>query len=122
MNIVLWVLQIVLGAGFLYSGWLKAFQLDSARAAWSWVNDVPQGVVMGIGIAELLGVLGLILPMALRILPQLTPLAAMGLAAAACSGLVFHLLRGESNVWINIIFIVLAAIIADGRFRLLQGG
>lgn len=76
---------------------------------------------MGIGIAELLGVLGLILPMALRIQPQLTPLAAMGLAAAAGSGLVFHLLRGESNVWINILFIVLAIIIAIGRFRLLQG-
>ncbi|MBP2110424.1 DoxX family protein [Paenibacillus silagei] len=121
MNIVLWVLQIVLGAGFLYSGWLKAFQLDSARAAWSWVNDVPQGLVMGIGIAELLGVLGLILPMALRIQPQLTPLAAMGLAAAAGSGLVFHLLRGEPNVWINIIFIVLAVIITVGRFPLLQG-
>lgn len=66
--------------------------------------------------------LGLILPMALRILPQLTPIAAIGLAAAAGSGLVFHLLRGESNVWINIIFILLAVIIAAGRFRLLQGG
>ncbi|MFC6647785.1 DoxX family protein [Paenibacillus rhizoplanae] len=76
---------------------------------------------MGIGIAELLGVLGLILPMALRIQPQLTPLAAMGLTGAAGSGLVFHLLRGESNVWINILFIVLAIIIAIGRFRLLQG-
>ncbi|WP_372631396.1 DoxX family protein [Cohnella sp.] len=120
MNIVLWIVQIGLGVGFMYSGWLKVFQYESALSTWTWVNDIPQGLVMLVGIAELLGVLGLILPMALKIKPLLTPIAAVGLAAIACSGMIFHLLRGEYDIWINIVFTLSALLIAAGRFRLMR--
>jgi len=118
MKVVLWILQILLGAGFLYSGWLKAFQYETAKATWTWVADVPQGLVNFIGAVELLGVLGLILPTALRIKPILTPIAAVGLAVVSLSGGIFHLMRNESDVVINIVFLVLASAIAVGRFRL----
>ena len=79
---------------------------------------MPQGLVISIGIVELLGVLGLILPMALKIKPILTPIAALGLAAVSMFGGIFHLVRNESDIMINIIFMVLALFIAIGRFRL----
>ncbi|RXZ83084.1 DoxX family protein [Paenibacillaceae bacterium] len=121
MNIALWVVQGVLGIGFVYSGWLKAFQYKTALSTWSWVNDVPQGMVTLIGIIELIGVLGLILPMALKIKPILTPIAAVGLAAVSLFGGIFHLIRNESDILINLIFMVLALFIAFGRFKLKNG-
>lgn len=70
---------------FIYSGWLKAFQYNKARAEWGWVKDVPQWLVVFIGLAELLGAIALILPEALNVAPILTPIAATALAAVVLS-------------------------------------
>ena len=118
MNIALWVVQVVLGIGFTYSGWLKAFQQEAAQTSWSWVGDVPAELVTFIGIVELLGVIGLIVPHATKILPVLTPIAAIGLAVVVLSGGVFHLMRGEfGDVGINLMFLVLSLLVAVGRLK-----
>lgn len=80
MNIALWIVQGVAALGFVYSGWLKAFQYKKAKESWGWVKDVPKAFVVFIGLAELLGALGIILPHATNIAPVLTPIAATGLA------------------------------------------
>ncbi|WP_425430058.1 DoxX family protein [Cohnella massiliensis] len=46
MNAALWIVQGILALGFLYSGWMKAFQVEKARASWVWVKDVPKGFVL----------------------------------------------------------------------------
>lgn len=117
MNITLWIVQGLLAFGFMYSGWMKAFQHEKAKASWHWVNDVPKGLVSFIGIVELLGVLGLILPQALDIAPVLTPLAAAALAVVVLLGALFHVQRKEyRDIGVNIVFLVLALIVAIGRF------
>lgn len=117
MNIALWIVQGILALGFIYSGWLKAFQREKAKASWHWANDVAGGLVFWIGIAELIGALGLILPQATNIAPVLTPIAAIGLAAVVLFGAVFHLMRKESkDIGINIAFLALALFVAIGRF------
>ncbi|MEK3722522.1 DoxX family protein [Paenibacillus sp. FSL H8-0034] len=90
MNIAIWIVQGIVALGFIFSGWMKTFQYEKAKASWSWVKEVSRGVVSFIGIAELLGVLGLILPQATNIAPALTPLAAIVLFGA-----VFHIKRKE---------------------------
>lgn len=116
MNIVLWVLQVLLAAQFLFHGWLflspPANLVDILNAQFSPVFRVC------LGIAEVLAAIGLILPSATRILPWLTPLAAVGLMIVSGSASVFHLSRGETSSAITTaILFVIAAFVAYLRWR-----
>jgi uncharacterized membrane protein YphA (DoxX/SURF4 family) len=116
MNIALWVVQGILGLVFIFSGWMKAVQYDKAKASWLWVKEVPRGLVFFIGIVELIGALGLILPQAMNIAPVLTLIAAIGLAAIVLFGALFHAKRKEyQEIGVNIVFLVLAVFVAMGR-------
>ncbi|WP_340013920.1 DoxX family protein [Paenibacillus sp. FSL K6-1318] len=116
MNVTLWIVHIILAAGFVYSGWMKTIRIESSKKTWAWVNDVPKSLVVWIGIAELIGALGLVLPWALNITPVLTPIAAMALAVVTFLGMLFHIRRQEyRELGVNIFFIVLALIVAFGR-------
>ncbi|THF83484.1 DoxX family protein [Cohnella fermenti] len=115
MNIVLWIAQGLLAVGFLYSGWMKV-QVERARASWPWAREVPQRLVIFIGLAELLGAVGTIVPQATGIAPTLTPIAAACLAAIALLGALLHIRRQEyKDIGINIVFLALAAFVALGR-------
>ncbi|MCK0469839.1 DoxX family protein [Halalkalibacter sp. APA_J-10(15)] len=117
MNIALWIVQGLAALGFVYSGWLKAFQYEKAKASWGWVKDVPKTFVAFIGVAELVGAFGLILPQAMNIAPILTPIAATGLATVVLLGALFHVARKEyRDIGVNIVFFVLTAFIVIGRF------
>jgi uncharacterized membrane protein YphA (DoxX/SURF4 family) len=117
MNMALWIVQCILGVGFIFSGWMKAFQYEKAKESWPWANEVPRRLVFFIGIVELVGVIGLIAPQATNITPELTPLAAIGLAIVVLLGAIFHIARKEyKQIGVNIVFLVLAVIVAIGRF------
>ena len=93
MRIVLWILQVVLAALFMGHGWL--FIAPPAEMAALMDGHVPPAVRTFIGMAEVLGALGLIVPGMTRIVPWLTVLAAAGLMIVVGSATLFHLLRGE---------------------------
>lgn len=119
MNIALWIAQIVLAAIFLMAGNLKALQYDQALAMLPWVKDVPHGLVTFIGIAELLGAVGLLLPSLTRIQPRLTVVAALGIIVVMVMASGFHIMRGEyAGVGMNLLFAAVAGFIAYGRSRL----
>lgn len=81
MNVFLWIVQALLAAAFVMAGVMKSTQPKEKLAPkLPWVRDFSPATVRFIGIAELLGGLGLILPAATGIAPILTPLAATGLA------------------------------------------
>ena len=86
------VMQVVLAIFFLYGGLVKLVPLDSlpgaALIAWL-LSPLPKPFVYFTGISEMLGGLGLILPMYLRILPILTPLAAIGLIIEMIGATIF---------------------------------
>jgi hypothetical protein len=71
--------------------------------------------------AEVLGAVGLVLPMATGILPWLTPLAAIGLTVNVLMAAGFHIRLGE---WLNAIettlWAAIAGIIAIGRWNLID--
>ncbi|MBT5634252.1 MAG: DoxX family protein, partial [Gammaproteobacteria bacterium] len=80
MNTVLWIFQGILTFMFLMVGTMKLMQPKEKMAdKMGWVEDFSQGQIRVIGILEVLGALGLVLPMLTGILPILTPLAALGL-------------------------------------------
>lgn len=119
MNIALWVVQVILALMFLMAGSMKALQYDRAYATLPWVKDVPRPLVTFIGVAELLGGLGVILPAITGIAPYLTPLAAAGLATVMVLAAIFHTTRREpQSIVFNVILLALAAFVAYGRWLL----
>ncbi len=119
LHIVLWIAQIILGAIFLLAGFMKTSStINELSASLPWAAEVPEGVVRFIGIAELLGGIGLLLPSILRSKPVLTTWAAIGLVLVMLCAIVFHISRGEMNViGINISLMLIAFLIAWGRYK-----
>jgi uncharacterized membrane protein len=79
---------------------------------------MPEAMVRFIGISEILGGLGLLLPSALRIMPRLTPVAAGGLALVMVLATAFHVSRGEASVIpMNLVLMALAFFIVWGRSK-----
>ena len=119
LHITLWIAQVLLAAMFLMSGFMKLSQpIDQLSKMLPWAAQVPEALVRFIGVAEVFGALGLILPSLLRIRPRLTPIAAVGLALVMVFAVVFHISRGETGaIGMNFILIAIAAFIAWGRFK-----
>lgn len=119
MNILLWVLQSVLAGMFLMVGAMKLMQPKEKMAEkMGWVEDFSQTQVRVIGVLEVLGALGLILPMATGIMPFLTSYAAIGLCLVMMGAFMTHLRRNEIVPMgvMNIVLLALAAFVAFGRF------
>lgn len=118
MNVFLWVLQIVLALVFAMAGVMKSSQpKDKLVEKLPWVEDFSPATVRFIGVAELLGAVGLVLPAALDIAPILTPIAATGLAVVMVLAMLTHRRRREpSAIAFNAVLLVAALVIAWGRF------
>lgn len=121
MNTALWIVQALLAIAFLMAGAMKTFQPKEKLAEkMGWVEDFSQGQIRTIGILEILGALGLILPALTGILPWLTPLAAAALALTMVGGAWVHLRRKEyGNVVVNVVLLLLSLFVAYGRFVVL---
>ena len=118
MNIALWIAAGVLAAVFVSAGTLKLTQPKEKLAAnLAWVEDFSARTVKFIGLMEVLGAIGLILPAALHIAPILTPLAATGLAITMVLAAVVHARRKEPQlIVVNAVLFALAAFVAIMRF------
>jgi hypothetical protein len=117
LGAALWLAQILLAAAFLLVGYTHAFSpIAVAIARAPWAASLPVPLLRFIGVVELAGALGVILPAATRIQPRLTPLAAAGLATIMVLAIPFHLMRGEmKEIVINLVLGTLAAFVAWGR-------
>jgi uncharacterized membrane protein len=118
MNVFLWILQIVLAAMFALAGVQKSTQpKEKLVTRLPWVEDFSAGTVRLIGIVELLGAIGLVLPAALDIVPVLSPLAATGLAIVMALAVNTHRRRHEpSGMALTAALLVAALVVAWGRF------
>ena len=118
LNITLWIAQILLALFFLSGTIMKFMPIPKISAVMPWMGQLPPVEVRLLGIVDLLGALGLILPAALKIKPILTPWAAIGIIALMICAINFHISRGEASIiGANIFAIVIAVFIAWGRFR-----
>jgi uncharacterized membrane protein len=119
VNILLWVLQILLGIFFLGTGVNHFIVPPGLPAQMAWMYDLPLGLHLLSGAAEVLAGLGLILPGLTRIQTRLTPLAALGLVLVMVSAAAWHVTRNEfPNIFMNLILAGLAGFVAYGRWKL----
>ncbi|MFI7228721.1 DoxX family protein [Nonomuraea angiospora] len=124
LNGALWSLQALWGFFFAGSGFGKVLLYDealyaAAPRAVAWYAAVPQSLIVFIGVLEVLGGVGLILPAMTGVKPKLTPLAAAGLTLTMILAAGFHVMRGEYElVPANLLLGGVAAFIAVGRWKL----
>ena len=118
-NIAIWAGQIALAGLYRMGAWFHFLPPQEAAAMGAvWMTEVPIALPRFIGVMELLGMIGLILPAALRIMPQLTVWAAAGLLAIQALAIPFHMIRGEFEpLPFNLIYVALAVFVLWGRGR-----
>ncbi len=119
MNIVLWIIQALLALLFLFAGGTKLVLPIQVLNSMGSPNQVhlPGLLLKFIGLCEVLGALGLILPGLLRIRPGLTPLAAVGLSIIMIGAVVLTIIGdGLSAALAPLITVLLLAAVAYGRW------
>ena len=117
MNILLWIIQSLLSLLFIFAGVMK-FLMPVAEMQKGSPVVFPGWFFHFIGVCEVLGGLGLILPLLLRIKPGLTPLAAAGLGIITLGATVITIPAGVSMAIIPLVVCLLSFFVAFGRWRL----
>jgi uncharacterized membrane protein YphA (DoxX/SURF4 family) len=119
-NTWLWILTGFLAAIFLGTGLLK---LTTPRerlmeAGIGWTADFSQETIRLLGVAEVLGAIGLVLPALLDVLPILVPISASCLGAMMLGAMVVHARRGEflPDVLRTLALLVCCVVVAVYRF------
>jgi DoxX-like protein len=116
MTYVLWIIQGLLALLFLFTGGIK---LVLPLEVMTQQFPLPGWFLRFIGVAEVLGAIGLILPGLLGIRPGLTPLAASGLVVIMIGATVLTLVGGDVvSALIPLVVGLLSAFVAYGRWRL----
>jgi hypothetical protein len=117
LNVTLWIVQAVLAVAFGLAGVLKATQpREKLAKSLPWVQDVSDGTLRLIGVAEFAAALGLILPAVTGIAVWLTPLAACGIALIMVLAARLHARRKEPGaIATNVVLLALAVLVAWGR-------
>jgi hypothetical protein len=116
MRIALWVVQSLLAALFLFAGSSK-FMMPAAEMTRQMPVALPVWFIHFIGVCELAGAIGLVLPTLLRIRPDLTPLAAGGLIIIMAGATVISTLLTPAAAILPFVIGLLCLFVAYGRAR-----
>jgi uncharacterized membrane protein YphA (DoxX/SURF4 family) len=119
MDTALWIVQSLLAGIFLATGLIKLTQprLKMAAGPMAWAADVTDRQFRTVGLLEVLGAIGLILPGTLGIAPRLLPVAALGLGLTMIGAIVTHVRYGEAErLAVPIVLLGLALFVAVERF------
>ncbi|MBU9610623.1 DoxX family protein [Burkholderia multivorans] len=119
-HITLWTIQILLAVLYAMSGVMNTFMPPSQLISMgmSHAAVLPYALLRFLGIAELAGVVGLLLPAFSRIKPGLTPLAALGFVVLQVLAMGYHITHGEFFMLpVNLVLLALAALVWWGRTK-----
>jgi hypothetical protein len=120
MNVALWIAAGVLASALLVSTskmFVPRERLAAIGAAAEWVMDYSPTALRAIGVLEILGAVGLILPAVLDIAPILVPVTAVCVALLFIGAVLMRLRRGERRTILpDLFYLALAIFVAWGRF------
>ena len=118
MNTLLWVLQFLMAVTFLIPGIYKLIFSEEKLVAkgMTGAEGLSLPLIRFIGISEILGAIGIILPMLLNILPVLTIVSAIGFALIMIPATIISYKRHEyKKIFINATIFLICIFIAYGR-------
>ncbi|MFJ3802532.1 DoxX family protein [Streptomyces sp. NPDC090088] len=119
VNVALWAVAAPLALVFLAAGAVEVAQPKEKLLAFpsmGWVEDFPSGLIKTIGLLELLAAIGLILPAAVNVAPDLVPLAASGLTLTMFGATITHIRRGEEqSAVVAVALLAMAVLVSWGR-------
>jgi hypothetical protein len=112
MKVAYWIVAALLALLYLYSGGIKVVRSkDQLRPMMGWIDTVPLRLVRTIGVLEVLGAWGLVLPPLTGLAPGLALAAAIGLVLIQVGAISLHLSRGEAKmIGLNIALLALAGV------------
>ncbi|MFF8729245.1 DoxX family protein [Streptomyces sp. NPDC015171] len=111
MTVAYWTVAGLLALFSLYGGGVKAVRSrEGLRPMMAWVDGTPMPAVRAIGVIEVLGGLGLVLPPLTGIAPWLAPAAAAGFVVLQTGAIRVHLRRGDRAIALNIALVLTAAV------------
>ena len=118
MNTALWIAQLLAGAAFLIAGIMKSTRpVPELAKRMEWVSWVSPPTVRLVGLSELAGGIGLILPWATGIARVLTPVAASALVLVMILAAGLHAKKNDyGHIAPSIVLGALCAFVAWGRF------
>src|SRR4051794_19939732 len=122
MNTILWICQSFLALVFVYSGVMKSTQTERWLIAHkqTGVEGLPVPLIRFIGVSEILGVAGILVPSLTGIMPLLTPIAALCFSLIMIFAARIHYRRNEmQSVVLNIIILCVSMFVAFERFKML---
>ena len=119
LRIGLWIAQGLIFFVFTSAGRVKLLMpIPQLAAMMPWVGEHSEAFVRVIGLIDLAGGLGILLPAATRIVPGLTVLASLGCAVLQVIAFAFHVSRGEAEVTpLNVVLLALSLFVLWGRGR-----
>ena len=120
LNIGLWIAQVSLLGIYGSYGVYKTFFTAMAKEKMPWAQGRSENFIRFVGIAELLGAIGIVVPTLTGILPWLTPLAAIGLTLIQISAIFTeHLPKKEYKILpLNLYFTAMSIFVLIGRWAL----
>ncbi|MFD5462894.1 DoxX family protein [Kitasatospora sp. NPDC127059] len=113
MSLAYWIVAGPLALFYGYAGTLKTVRSpDRLRPMMAWVDRVPPAAVRTLGVVEVLGAAGLLLPLLTGIAPALAPAAAIGLVLLQGGAVAVHLTGGDRRLGLNAALVIAAAVAA----------
>jgi hypothetical protein len=108
--VVYWIVAGLLALLYLYAGGLKLVRSrQQLRPMMAWVDTIPMPVVRAIGLVEVLGAIGLVLPPLTGIAPWLALAAAIGFVVLQIGATAVHLSLGDRRIALNGTLVLAAA-------------
>lgn len=119
VNISIWIAQVLGAALFILPGLMKTtMPIPELAAIMPWAGEYSGAFVRFVGLVDIAGGLGLLLPSLTRIMPRLTVIAAAACVLLQVIAIGFHAMRGEFEALpVNLIYIALALFVLWGRSR-----
>lgn len=111
MNFAYWIVAGLLALFYLYAGGVKVVRSrERLRPMMAWVDDMPMWAVRAVGVVEVLGAIGLVLPPLTGIAPWLALVAAIGFVVLQIGATRIHLGRGDREIGLNVTLLLGAAV------------
>jgi uncharacterized membrane protein len=112
VTVTYWVVASVLALLYLYAGGIKMVQSkDQLRPVMEWVDIMPLSLIRAIGVLEVLGAVGLIIPPLAGVATGLALAAAIGLVLLQVGATALHICRHHvDSLWLNGSLLALAGV------------